>query len=83
MHGFGKRKVGEAVVEVADVVRCCPETVSPVDDEFGFVVESLDGTVVDWHPEVVEDAILVAAVASRQSGDCVGAWSGSPTRSNG
>ena len=49
------------MVEVADVVRRCPETVSLVDDEFGFVVESLDGTVVDGHPEVVEDVVLVAA----------------------
>lgn len=47
------------MVEVADVVLCGSEAVCLMDDELGFIVEPLDGTVVDRQFEVVEDVVLV------------------------
>ena len=61
MHGLRQRQVSHAVIEVPNAVPCRPESVGPVDDEFGLVVQSFDCTVIDGHAEVVEDVALVAA----------------------
>ena len=61
MHGSGQWQVRHAVIEVADVIRCCPEAIGFMNDELGFVVQAFNGTVVDGHAEVVEDVLLVAA----------------------
>ena len=61
MHGSGQWQVRHAVIEVADVIRCCPEAIGCMNDELGFVVQAFNGTVVDGHAEVVEDVLLVAA----------------------
>ena len=61
MHSLRQRQVGHAVIEVPDVVTCRPESVGPVDDELGFVVQAFDRAVIDGHAEVVKDVALVAA----------------------
>ena len=61
MHSLRQRQVGHAVIEVPDVVPCRPESVGPVDDELGFVVQAFDSAVIDGHAEVVEDVAFVAA----------------------
>ena len=53
MHGSGQWQVRHAVIEVADVIRCCPEAIGFMNDELGFVVQAFNGTVVDGHAEVV------------------------------
>ena len=35
------------MVEISDVVLCSPESIRLMDNEFGFVVESFNGAVVD------------------------------------
>ena len=47
------------MVEISDVVLCSPESIRLMDNEFGFVVESFNGAVVDGHLEVVEEVVLV------------------------
>ena len=61
MHSLRQRQVGHAVIEVPDVVTGRPESVGPVDDELGFVVQAFDRAVIDGHAEVVKDVALVAA----------------------
>ena len=41
MHGSGQWQVHHAVIEVADVIRCCPEAIGFMNDELGFVVRFL------------------------------------------
>ena len=48
------------MVEIPAVVRGGAESICIVDDQLRFVVQFFDGTVVDRHPEVVEDAVFVA-----------------------
>ena len=61
MHGSGQWQVSHAVIEVADVIRCCPEAIGFMNDELRLVVQAFNGAVVDGHAEVVEDVLLVAA----------------------
>ena len=49
------------MVEISDVVLCSPESIRLMDNEFGFVVESFNGAVVDGHLEVVEEVVLVSS----------------------
>ena len=48
------------MVEIPDVGFRGSEPVRFVDDELRFVVQAFDRSVVDRHPEVVEDVIFVA-----------------------
>jgi len=66
MHGLRQRQVSHAVIEGPNVVPCRPESVGPVDDEFGFVVQAFDRAVIDGHAEVVEDVAFVAALTSSE-----------------
>ena len=49
------------MVEIPDVGRGGTESIRLVDNQLRFVVQSFDGAVVDGHPEVVEDVVLMAA----------------------
>ena len=48
------------MVEIPDLVRRGAESIRFVNDRLRFVNQSIDGAVVDQHPEVVEDVIFVA-----------------------
>ncbi len=48
------------MVEIPDAVLCGTEPVRSVDDDLRFVVQPFYRSVVDRHPEVVEDVIFVA-----------------------
>jgi hypothetical protein len=47
------------VVKVENVILCRSETVGPVADDLGLVVEPLNSTVRDRHVEIGEDALLM------------------------
>ena len=49
------------MVKVADVVLCSPESVCLVADDLGLVVETLNGAIVDGHPEIVHQVLLMAS----------------------
>lgn len=51
----------ETVVEVSDAILCGAESIGSMGNEFGLVVQSFDGTVVDQRPKVIEDVLFMAS----------------------
>lgn len=48
------------MIQIPDITLCSPEAVGLVADDLRFVVQALHGAVVDGHPEIVHQIILMA-----------------------